>query len=100
MTAQSTLNEISKRLAAIKDRLAETQGLYGHGGSLPAEHAEKASALDAKAKTVEAKLPEGEGSTWDAIAGEVERDVHALEQDFDHWVGYLDKHFADLRKKG
>ena len=50
--------------------------------------------MHAKAETIRAKLPEGEG-----VAGEIERDLHALEQDFDHWVRYLDAHYKDLRRQ-
>ena len=49
---------------------------------------------EGKAETIRAKLPEGEG-----MAGEIERDLHALEQDFDHWVRYLDAHYKDLRRQ-
>ncbi len=99
MTNQSALSDINKRIAALVDRLAERLGQFSSIGEISVDHAEKARDIGEKANRIRQNLPESEGSVWDGIADEIERDVHALEQDFDHWVRYLDKHFEEQGRK-
>ena len=94
MTDESTLSDLSRRIGALIESLGEKLTQFASAGSMPDDHAEKAREMHAKAETIQAKLPEGEG-----VAGEIERDLHALEQDFDHWVRYLDAHYKDLRRQ-
>ena len=94
MADQSTLSELSQRIGILTESLGEKLKQFASAGSMPDDHAEKAKEMNAKAETLQAKLPEGESE-----AGEIERDLHALEQDFDHWVRYLDAHYKDLRRQ-
>ena len=94
MADQSTLSDLSQRIGVLMESLGEKLRQFASAGTMPDDHAEKAKEMHAKAETIRAKLPEGEG-----VAGEIERDLHALEQDFDHWVRYLDAHYKDLRRQ-
>lgn len=100
MTAQTTLSEIRQRLGAVAESIVQKLGQAAKNTpDLPADGVEKAKELGEKAEAIRAKLPESEDHTWTGVAGEVERDMHALEQDFGHWVRYLDRHFDEQKKK-
>ena len=98
MTDKSTVSDIIHRINTTTEALAARLKQAAGGVGMPAGHEEKAQDLNRKAEAIRDKLPESGGSVWDGIAHEVERDVLALENDFDHWVGYLDKHFEDQNK--
>ena len=69
MADQSTLSDLSQRIGVLMENLGEKLRQFASAGTMPDDHAEKAKEMHAKAETIRAKLPEGEG-----VAGEIERD--------------------------
>ena len=53
--------------------------------------------MQAQAEAVKEKLPTQENSVWDSVKHEVQRDMDALAQDFEHTVSYIDTHFREQK---
>jgi uncharacterized coiled-coil protein SlyX len=97
MTIKESLTELRDRVDDLQKRLADKVAEFRADERVPAEHRARVDAMQAQAEAVKEKLPEEEGSVWDAVKHEVKRDMDALAQDFEHTVGYIDKHYREKK---
>jgi len=97
MTIKESLAELRENLEALQKRLGEKVAEFRADDRVPAEQRARVDTMEQQAKAVKEKLPEEEGSVWDAIKHEVQRDLNALKQDFDHTVGYIDEHYREKK---
>ncbi|AKI03258.1 hypothetical protein IMCC20628_04590 [Hoeflea sp. IMCC20628] len=95
MRESKDISEAAQRIQAIETKLAEKLRTT-FGAKTPApDVSAKADAIRGKSGELTKKLTEKEGDAWTGVQDELNRDLHALEGDFDHWVQYLDKHFKE-----
>jgi predicted nucleic acid-binding Zn-ribbon protein len=97
MTIMESLSELRGRIEDLQKNLADKVSEFSKDERVPAEHRAKVDAMQAQAEAVREKLPAEENSVWDAIKHEVQRDMDALAQDFDHTVSYIDKHYREQK---
>lgn len=95
MSETGTISELRNRLDTIEKRLSDKDKEISRGEGLSAAQNKKIEGIRSKVSGLRNKLPEHEGSVWRSIRDEVHRDLKALENDFDHWVKYLDSHFKE-----
>ncbi len=95
MTIMENLADLRARIDDLQKRLADKIAEFRADERVPAEDRARVDAMQEQANVVKEKLPEEEGSVWDAIKHEVKRDMDALAQDFEHTVSYIDKHYRD-----
>ncbi|MEM5470463.1 hypothetical protein WNZ14_01885 [Hoeflea sp. AS60] len=75
--------------------MAEKLGvIFGARTPVP-DVSDKADAIRSKSGELTRKLTETDDTVWGGIKEEVNRDLHALEGDFEHWIQYLDNHYRD-----
>ena len=96
-TIKESLQDLRESLKELEDRLAEKKTKIDADAEAPAEGKAKIEAFEAKAAAVKAKLPAEEGSVWQAIKNEVNRDLNALSQDLEHTVNYIDEHYGEKK---
>jgi len=97
MTIKESLAELRESLDALQKRLGEKAAEFTADERVPAEQRARVETMEQQAKAVKDKLPEDEGSVWDAVKHEIQRDLDALKQDFDHTVGYIDQHYRETK---
>ena len=97
MTIKESLSELRGRIDDLQKRLGDKVSEFSKDERVPAEHRAKVDAMQAQAEAVKEKLPAEENSVWDAVKHEVQRDMDALAQDFEHTVSYIDKHFREQK---
>jgi predicted nucleic acid-binding Zn-ribbon protein len=95
MSDTGTISELRQRLDAIEKRLSDKDKEISRSEGLTAAQTRKIAGIRSKVSGLRKKLPEHEGSVWRTIRAEAHRDLKALENDFDHWVRYLDSHFKE-----
>jgi predicted carbohydrate-binding protein with CBM5 and CBM33 domain len=95
MRESKDISETAQRVQAVETRLAEKlRTTFGVKTPAP-EVSAKADAIRGKSGELTKKLAENKGAAWAGVKDEINRDLHALEGDFDHWVQYLDKHYKE-----
>ncbi len=95
MRESKDISETMQRVQAVETQLAEKlRALFGAKTPTP-DVSEKADAIRGKSGELSKKLTEKETTVWAGVKDEVNRDLHALESDFEHWIQYLDKHYKD-----
>lgn len=97
MTIMESLTELRDRAEELQKRLADKIAEFSKDERVSAEHRAKIDSIHEQAKAVKEKLPAEEGSAWDAVKHEVQRDLDALVQDFEHTVSYIDEHYREGR---
>ncbi len=95
MNASKDMSETFQRVQAVDTKLAEKLGSIPATRTPSPDVSEKADAIRSKSSALTNKLASNESSVWTAITDEVNRDLNALEGDFDHFVQHLDKHYKD-----
>ncbi|GAB4348450.1 MAG: hypothetical protein Kow0026_02960 [Oricola sp.] len=95
MTIKESLAELRESLEELQKRLGEKAAEFAADERVPSEQRARVETMEKQARAVKEKLPEEEGSVWNAVKHEVQRDLNALAQDFDHVIGYIDKHFRE-----
>lgn len=95
MTIKESLEDLRDRLETLQQSLAAKIAEFRSDESASPEHRERVDALHAQAAAVKAKLPADDGSVWDAIRHEVQRDMDALSKDFEHTITYIDDHYRE-----
>ena len=95
MRESKDISETAQRVQAIETQLAEKLRTI-FGVKTPASDvSEKADAIRGKSGELTKKLTDNEETAWTGVKDELNRDLHALEGDFNHWVQYLDKHYKE-----
>ena len=97
MTVRESLAELRESLDALQKRLGETVSEFRADERVPAEERARVDTMEEQVKAGKEKLPEDEGSVWDSVKHEVQRDLDALKQDFAHTVSYIDQHYRDTK---
>jgi len=97
MTIMESLSELRGRIEDLQKRLADKVSEFRADERVPAEDRAKVDAMKAQAEAVKGRLPEEENSVWDSVKQEVQRDMDALAQDFEHTVSYIDKHYREQK---
>ena len=95
MTIKENLTEFRQRVEDLQRRLADKVAEFARDERVPAEHRARVDAMRKQAEVVKEKLPRDENSLWDAVRHEVQRDMDALAQDFEHTVAYIDQHYRE-----
>lgn len=95
MTMKENLTELRQRVDDFQRRLADKVSEFTRDDRVPAEHRARVDAMQEQTAVVKEKLPREEGSVWDAVREEVQRDMEALSKDFEHTVAYIDQHYRE-----
>jgi len=95
MNESKDISEISQRVQAVEKRLKEKLGLVFGTKSPASDVSGKADAIRSKSSELTRKLNQKEGTVWTRVKDELNRDLHALEGDFEHWIQYIDEHYKD-----
>lgn len=93
MIDQGKFSSLKQRLDAIVEALSSKLDALKSGQGTPDGPVGEADAIDQRARALRDRIPDGENEHWQGIAHEVERDLHALEKDFNHWLEYIDQHY-------
>ena len=97
MTIRESLSELRAGIVALQRSLATKVAEMRADERVPPDHRARLDTMEAQAKAVQEKLPEEDGSAWDAVKHEVKRDLDALAQDFEHTVNYIDEHYREKK---
>ena len=95
MNESKDISETLQRVQAVEKQLADKlRSIFG--ANAPAtDVSDKDEAIRSKSTELTRKLAEKQSSVWAGVKDEVNRDLHALEGDFEHWIQYLDEHYKD-----
>jgi hypothetical protein len=95
MNESKDISETLQRVQAVEKQLAEKlRSIFGANAPAP-DVSGKADAIRSKSTELTRKLAEKQSSMWAGVKDEVNRDLQALEGDFEHWIRYLDEHYKD-----
>lgn len=95
MRESKDISEAMQRVQTVETQLAEKlRALFGAKPPAP-DVSEKADAIRGKSGELTKKLAEKDGAVWTGVKDEVNRDLHALESNFNHWIQYLDEHYKN-----
>jgi len=95
MNESKDFSETLQRVQAVEKQLADKlRSIFGANAPAP-DVSDKADAIRSKSSELTKKLAEKQSSVWTGVKDEVNRDLHALEGDFEHWIQYLDKHYKE-----
>jgi hypothetical protein len=97
MTISENLKDLRAGIVALQRSLAAKVAEMRADERVSPEHRARLDTMEAQANAVQEKLPEEEGSAWDAVKQEVKRDLDALAQDFEHTVNYIDEHYREKK---
>lgn len=93
MNESKDISETMKRVQAVEKQLAEKlSSIFGAKTPAP-DVSDKTDAIRSKSSELKKKLTEKQSAVWTGVKEEVNRDLHALEGDFEHWIQYLDEHY-------
>lgn len=97
MTIRESLGELRDRIDDLQKRLAERSDELRADERVPAEDRARVDTMHEQAKAVKDRLPAEEGSAWDGVKHEVQRDIDALVKDFEHTIAYIDEHYRETQ---
>ena len=95
MNESKDISETLQRVQTVEKQLADKlRSIFAANAPAP-DVSDKADAIRSKSTDLTRKLAEKQSSVWAGVKDEVNRDLHALEGDFEHWIQYLDEHYKD-----
>ena len=91
MNGKSDLQSLADRIDAVRDGIHGRMTTIAAKGGDVAAHLTDAGKLADQAGKIHADLKSGAKDG----ASEIARDVSVLEENFAHWVSYVDRHFNE-----
>jgi hypothetical protein len=99
MTADFTMEELNRRLAALDRNLAAAADRILKGGPASAERQRQVEVLRLRSSLLRQRLIDAKSTPWDDIKASLQADWDGLSENLERWMKDIDKDFQSGRRE-